>query len=1302
VNDALALSSGALTLNLDSCAQESIRVPGSIQPHGFLVGLDIVTLVLVTRSANVDELFPETALGKIPTWLPPDIVDACRELIRTRGTDLSHWAELDGVGLTEVHCFVASSICFCEFELPVGCAPAPFGVSLLVAKANKEMNVAPDIAGLSAVVAQAVRAISGFERVITYQFVPEGTGDGTAIGESLIEDWSQSFFGLRFPYSDIPVQARELYRLSDVRWIPTRDYDAVALMPVHDHLGHPFDLGQSLYRSVSPMHRLYQRNINVDGAMSVSVLRDGVLWGLIICHHRQPHRVAAETRHQVVTVVQAFAKCLDVLVNREDRRNMREYSALLRKLASAEDFLPSLTDRENNLIGLFPNCTGAAVVWDEGGNLRTSTVGVVPPTDDIVALMGWVRSVSNTPVYSTDNLSCAFPAFLTHRETASGVMACLIDDDDRHPVLFLFRPEVVQNVTWAGKPEKLMGQDGLANLPRRSFESWVETKRGHSLSWRPWEIDIAMAVCATIIEVVIRQSNRNAILRESNELVRTLAEQLRCDRDRFQSFAEASSDWFWEIDAETQLTFVSDRFYEVTHTDPSFVIGSTPEILISGLGTEAAETFLDDLRNKRPFRNFEFPVTTPAGAIHLSVSGLPAFDSKGVFLGYRGSGRDISLRKQRENAVLELKEELHSLNDRFSLATKAAGIGVWDFRVPENQLIWDPQMFALYGVEKSEFAGTYQGWLNGLHPDDYARRDEEIQQALRGEKKFDTEFRVVWPTGEVRHLKAAAIVHRDPDGKPLRIVGVNYDITERTELEEQNALLSAAMKQSAANIVVTDADGSIIFVNEAFLGLSGYQQEEVVGKNPRLLKSGVTPEATFIDMWAALGSGKSWTGVFCNKKKDGEHYWVNAQISAVRDRFGRRINYVCVEDDITKLKQTEKMLAKAKDDADSANIKKSMFIANMSHEIRTPLNGIIASTELLKRRIRGERDLKFLENISDSGEHLLSVVNDVLDISKIESGKFDIVLDEFDLISTAQAACRQIELLVIAKGLNQKLEFSDGLPDFVSGDALRIRQCLFNYLSNALKFTEIGSITLRVAATATTPNDWLVRFEVEDTGIGIPDAAQARLFESFEQADNTVSRKYGGTGLGLAITRRLALMMGGDAGFSSRSGEGSVFWFEVMVGRASLSISGEAEPIDTIPAEEVELRLSKQHGDARILLAEDNRINQEVLLGMLEDIGMTADIVVNGKDAVRAATDRHFDLILMDMQMPEMGGLEATNEIRRNLSLQSVPIVALTANAFTHDKNDCFDAGMNDFLAKPFTPEALYATLLKWLENKSS
>lgn len=392
-----------------------------------------------------------------------------------------------------------------------------------------------------------------------------------------------------------------------------------------------------------------------------------------------------------------------------------------------------------------------------------------------------------------------------------------------------------------------------------------------------------------------------------------------------------------------------------------------------------------------------------------------------------------------------------------------------------------------------------------------------------------------------------------------------------------------------------------------------------------------------------------------------------------------------------RLEEANQELAKARDTAEAATRAKSVFLSNMSHEIRTPMNGILGMANLLRRGGVTPTQGEQIDKIDKAAKHLLSIIDDILDLSKIEAGK--LLLEEVP-VAINTLLTDTISILserAQAKGIRLLLEV-EPIPPNLYGDSTRLQQCLINYATNAIKFTETGTVTLRAFAQEETADAVLLRFEVRDTGIGIAAEAISRIFTAFEQADNSTTRKYGGTGLGLAITRSLAELMGGQVGVESTPGVGSRFWFTARLKKGVAALAPQAE--DKAGAEAA---LSARYRGSRILVVDDEPMNCEVAQLLLESAGLIVDVAHDGDQAVRMAAETPYATILMDIQMPKLNGLDATRQIRGLAGYAHTPILAMTANVFADDKLRCLEAGMNSFLTKPFDPDVLFATLLLWL-----
>lgn len=615
----------------------------------------------------------------------------------------------------------------------------------------------------------------------------------------------------------------------------------------------------------------------------------------------------------------------------------------------------------------------------------------------------------------------------------------------------------------------------------------------------------------------------------------------------------------------------------------------------------------------------------------------------------------------------------------------------------------------VFGHTAEEFLADSGLLIDIIHPDDRAAYQQHLANTPYIDSK-ELEMRVVHKDKSVHWIGHHCKPIYDENGADLGRHAVNSDITARKQAEEQLRKLALAVEQSPESIVITDLDAKIEYVNGAFLRNSGYSREEVIGQNPRMLHSGKMSQENYAALWNTLSQGQTWKGEFFNRRKDGSEYVEFAIITPIRQPDGHITHYVAVKEDITEKKlmaneldrhrhHLEELVASrtaelesARAMADAANQSKSSFLANMSHEIRTPMNAIIGLTYLLRQSTSASEQNIRLDKIDAAAQHLLSIINDILDLSKIEAGCLELEQTDFSLKEILDHISSLIADQSRAKGLSIEINNAN-VPQWLRGDPTRLRQALLNYAGNAVKFTERGTISLRAELVEESGEGLLVRFEVKDTGIGIAKENLPTLFEAFAQADVSTTRKYGGTGLGLAITQRLANMMGGETGVASTLGQGSAFWFTARLQRGHGVMPAKSRQ----QSEDAELMLRQNYAGARLLLAEDNPINREVALELLNRVGLSVDAAENGRIALDKLRANNYALVLMDVQMPEMDGLTVTRAIRAEPGYALLPILAMTANAFDEDKRACLAAGMNDFVSKPAIPEILYATLLHWL-----
>jgi PAS domain S-box-containing protein len=512
-----------------------------------------------------------------------------------------------------------------------------------------------------------------------------------------------------------------------------------------------------------------------------------------------------------------------------------------------------------------------------------------------------------------------------------------------------------------------------------------------------------------------------------------------------------------------------------------------------------------------------------------------------------------------------------------------------------------------------------------------------------------------------------------------------HDITEKKKAEEKIKLLNQAVESSSVSVIITDAEGRIIYTNPYFTELTGYSPNEVLGKNPRLLKSGLQSKKFYKDLWATILSGNTWAGELRNKKKNGEIYWERIVISPIIDTDGVVTNFVAIQEDISERKRMLEELAAAKEKAEESNRLKSAFLANMSHEIRTPMNSIIGFMELLKRPgLSTEKRDEFINIINKSGERLLNTINDIIEISKIEAGAIEINISEVSITEILQDQYNLFFPQFEKKGINFNTVINlENQKVIFFTDKSKLESVLTNLVSNALKFTFKGFVEL--GCYSGSEND--IVFYVKDTGMGIPEEKIDAIFEIFVQADLNITRPYDGSGLGLSISKAYVEMLGGKIWVHSELDKGSTFFF---------SLPYVKPDTDKSPTTFSENQISSQINEKlKILIAEDDETNLSYLTTVLSEQNMSIISVRNGEEAVKAVRENpDISLILMDIKMPALDGLSATRMIRS--FNHHIPIIAQTAYALSEDANKALAAGCNDYISKPINQNELIKLIKKY------
>lgn len=683
------------------------------------------------------------------------------------------------------------------------------------------------------------------------------------------------------------------------------------------------------------------------------------------------------------------------------------------------------------------------------------------------------------------------------------------------------------------------------------------------------------------------------------------------------------------------------------------------------------------------------------------------------------TGRAALIQRRVDEQTAKIREQADALTQseqRFQLmVTHAKDYSIIMLDLEGRVVSWNEGAERIKGYRQEEILGQPMSIF--YRPEDIsAGIPEALLRCADAEGRVENDGWRVRKDGSTFFANVVLMSLKDTSGSLIGYAKITRDITEqkRSEqvLRDSEARITGVIDVIPEGVLLIDGEGRIHHANRQTERIFGHKPTTLVGQAVEILippgyrSSHVQMRQTYManPEMRLMGMGRELYGLHADGRE------IPVEVALAPMALGETHYTVISIADITQRKATEaelsahrhqletlvtertRELTLAVQAAEAANLAKSAFLANMSHEIRTPLNAIAGMAHLIRRAGLNPRQADQMDKLETASNHLLDVLNAILEISKIEAGKF--VLEDAEV--RIESIVGNVLSIIRERANDKRIALTShiaSMPFKLCGDSTRLQQALLNYVTNAVKFTEGGQVVVRVRPELEDAESVLVRFEVEDTGIGIAAEALNRLFAAFEQADNSTTRKYGGTGLGLAVTRKLAQIMGGEAGAVSIAGQGSTFWFT-----ARLKKETGAPPLDiACPQEAADETLRSKFRGARVLLADDEPINREIVQAMLEDVSLYTDLAVDGADALRQASENDYALILMDMQMPNLNGLDATREIRKLTRHARTPVIALTANAFAEDRQRCQNAGMNDFIAKPVAPEQFYATLLNWL-----
>jgi len=745
-------------------------------------------------------------------------------------------------------------------------------------------------------------------------------------------------------------------------------------------------------------------------------------------------------------------------------------------------------------------------------------------------------------------------------------------------------------------------------------------------------------------------------------------------------------------DKEGKIEWVNKSFEKISGYSLDEMMGKKPGAVLQGpeTNTEVVAYMKKQINLGEPFTCEILNYHKSGRKYWLRIQGQALRDKQGNIFKYFAIEEDISVQKETSFKIKEIESH-------FRLALEKLGDNVWEHDFKTNTTTFSNTANNFLGFNITEFTDNEKLWWENVYEEDLPLLVENDRKYKSKEIDYHVlEYRMRHKDGRIKWvLDRGVVLEKDGDGNPLKIIGTHADVTMQKDAEQALKFKEEKYRSIIANmnlgLMEVDNEEQIQFINQSFSQMSGYSQEELLGKKASDVFT-LPQHLELVQMKEALrekGISDAYEISVINKA--GEQKWWLISGGPLFNDKGVKMGSIGIHLDITEQKMLEYELLASRQHAESSANAKQTFLANMSHEIRTPMNAILGMSRQLQKTSLNEQQALYLNTINNAGGHLMVIINDILDISKIEAGKLALEKIGFSIREVIKNTVEVMQHRASEKGLLINYFAAENIAGVLCGDPFRLKQILFNLVSNAVKFSDEGSINIHFTLQQQYKDSQLIQIAVSDNGIGMDKEFINSVFQSFTQEDKSVSRKFGGTGLGMNITRQLAELMGGSIQVESEKNVGTTITLAIpfVIGKES-----------DLPPKEIVITDNAILKGKKILLVEDNEINRLVATITLNQYGADISTAVNGIEAVEAARNEEIDLILMDMQMPVMDGLEATKIIRRDLNT-GVPIIALTANAIKGESEKCYAAGMNDFISKPFDEEKLIAMIAKWLGKEA-